>query len=398
MVFRLGILIQQILASVFPLNNRHLRLSGRRLRFLVVFIVLFVYGQISSHICLLLDHLFFPRFRRVSLKERTLFIVGNFRSGSTFLQRLLAADEGSFRALKTWEIYLAPSIIQRRALKGLKIVDGALGGVLYRALRRWDYHFLQQIPMHPVSLWKPEEDDGLLFYTWYSFLTWFFFPMEKGVDDLIYFDQRVSGPRRHRIIRFYAGCLKRVLYTSSRNVYFLSKNPSFTSKMATISQVIDRPRFIVLGRPPADTVSSTLGWFSYAWHFFASPAEPYPFRDKIVEYVAHWFDYPLQVHRQFDQQLFRYVRFADLVGYPEETVRELYDFLGLRMSDSYVELLRELREEYRHHRTGGLQHAERSGLSRDWLNEVFRATIDAYGFPRKGRKQYAGVSQLPTVD
>ncbi len=398
MVFRIGTLIRQLSASFFPWRNRHLRLSGRRLRFLVVFSVLFVYGQISGRICLFLDTIFYPGFRRVSLRDRTLFIVGNFRSGSTFLQRLLAADERSFRALKTWEIYLAPSIIQRRALAGLKIVDSLFGSPLYRTLENWDRNFLQQIPMHPISLWKPEEDDGLLFYTWYSFLTWFFFPMEEGIDDLIYFDQRIPGPRRRRIVRFYADCLKRTLYGSPGNTCILSKNPSFTSKMGTISEVIDRPRFVVLARAPADTVSSTLGWFSYAWHFFASPAESYPFSDKIVEYVFHWFDYPLRVHGKFDRSLFRYIRFDDLVGHPEETVEELYEFLEIQMSDKHRELLAELRDAYRHHGSGSVPHAERAGFSRDWLGRVFRDTIDAYGFPRKGRERYAGVSQLPTVD
>jgi hypothetical protein len=46
-------------------------------------------------ICMELDKVFFPRYRKTQIKN-PVFIVGNARSGTTLFQRLLSADEDNF--------------------------------------------------------------------------------------------------------------------------------------------------------------------------------------------------------------------------------------------------------------------------------------------------------------
>ncbi len=380
MVFDYCRLLRQLLRSTFRTASTERRLTVRRLRFFAVFVPLFLYGEISSWICLALDHVLYPRFKRIDLAGKTLFIVGNFRSGSTFLHRLLAADSTVFTAPTTWEIYLAPSIIQRKILKGLKIVDGLFGAPLYRGLRSWDREFLQKIPLHSVSLWRPEEDVGFLLYVWYGLFSWFFFPDVPPVSDLIRFDERIPTPRRRRIVAFYAGCLKRHLFVHGAERIVVSKNPSFSPMMLSLRRFIPQSRFIALVRDPIDTLSSTLSWLSYAWHFFADPISQFPFREDIVDLVRHWFACVRRSDEIFPSDALLVVTFERLVDRPARTVESIYRFLGKSISDAQRRFLGEEETFAEGRPPNGRAALSEAGLDPVWLSRIFRDTLLPDGF------------------
>ena len=83
---------------------------------------------------LLLDDVFFRAYRRVQITA-PVFIVGNFRSGTTLLHRLLALDRERFATMKMWEILLAPSILQRKLAFLLPALDRRLGHLLHRQIQ-----------------------------------------------------------------------------------------------------------------------------------------------------------------------------------------------------------------------------------------------------------------------
>jgi len=380
MVFDYKTLFRQFIRSCFGTRGTERRLSLRRLKFFAIFLVLFTYGQISSWIFLALDHIFFPRFRRIDITGKTLFIVGNFRSGSTFLHKLLAGDTSQFTALAAWEIYLAPSISQRKLLRGVKLLDGLFGGKVYRRLRSWDSEFLQKVPFHSISLWRPEEDVGLFLYIWYSLFSWFFFPDYPTVEHLIDFDQRVPRPRRRRVVEFYAGCIRRHLYVHGENRIVVSKNPSFSPMMSSLYEFLPAPRSIALVRDPIDTAVSTLRWLSFAWHFFADPVSDYPFRNEVVMMVRDWYERVEEAASRLRPDQMLVIPFPKLVSRPLQTVESIYRFLGSEVSAGHRDFLvtEELAAEA--HTPGGRSHLADTGLDLDWLQTLFRDTIRAYGF------------------
>src|ERR1700749_2852501 len=71
--------------------------------------------QTISATTLGLDHLFYPRHRKQVI-DRPIFIVGNPRSGTTFLHRLLLGA-GDMAALELWEM-LFPGITPRKRVGG----------------------------------------------------------------------------------------------------------------------------------------------------------------------------------------------------------------------------------------------------------------------------------------
>ena len=393
MIFDYRTLFRQLRLSLFFTRKTHFRLTSRRIRVLIVFGLLFTWCEIANWIGLTLDRIFYRNFRDIDLAGKTLFIVGNFRSGSTFLHRLLAADRSTFTALNAWEIYLAPSIIQRKILRGLKIVDSWFGSPILTGLRAWDKRFLQSIPLHSISLWKAEEDVGLLFTYWYSFLSWFFFPDEKAIDDLIYFDDRISPRRRMRIVRLYADCLKRHLYTHGRSRIVVSKNPSFSPAIASLCDGIPDARFIALVRHPLDTVSSTLGWFSYAWGFFAEPLEKFPFVRKIVEMIEHWYICVERAKRELSDAALIVTKFDSFVETPAATVGMMYERLGLPLAGEQRIWLEREEEVARNHQPDRTSRLATAGIDQRWLVELFDETINHYWSASD-----AGILKIRAVD
>ena len=324
-------LMRQARRSLFGTRGTHRRLTPHRIGVLLVFWLLFIPHQIITRICLLLDNLFFPGWRRIRV-ENPVFITGLFRSGTTYLHRLLASHDPTFTAFKTWEIYLAPSVLQRRLLKGWKELDRILGSPARKWLEQYNQRNLGNIRFHQVGLWKEEEDEGLFLFAWDSLFTWFFFPDTEGMDDYIFADHEMPARRQQRKWKFYRECVKRHMYAHPESKVYLSKNPAFTPKIAGLREAFPDARIVYLVRDPLRVLVSQSAWFSFVWHYFASPVEEYPFREKMLEMTSHWYSYPLEVLEK--DPLATIIRYPDLIDHPKTVFTRLYSGFNLRIPDS----------------------------------------------------------------
>ncbi len=77
---------------------------------------LYPFYLVLMRICLLLDNIFFRNYKKAEVKE-PVFIIGHYRSGSTFLQRFLEKDN-SLKAMTLGEV-VRPSSRFNRIFKGL---------------------------------------------------------------------------------------------------------------------------------------------------------------------------------------------------------------------------------------------------------------------------------------
>jgi len=163
MTYNFSLFWRMSVRSIFRSANTHGALTRKRIIFLLLFYTFWPPMVIFTWACLLLDDVLFPAYRRQPV-ERPLFILGNFRSGSTFLHRLLARDSTTFTGLRTWDIFLMPSITQRRLFHALGRVDAWLGGPVMRLLRRFDARYFGAVRIHKIGLFEPEEDEMILMY------------------------------------------------------------------------------------------------------------------------------------------------------------------------------------------------------------------------------------------
>jgi len=377
--FNWGHLARQSAASVFRTRGTHRQLTAHRVGVLALFWILFIPHQIVTRICLMLDNLFFPAWRRMPV-EKPLFITGLFRSGTTFLHRLLAGDSDHFSTFRTWEIYLAPSILQRKILKAWKSVDRLAGSPMMTWLRRYNSKNLAEIQFHKVGLWKEEEDEGLLLFLWDSLFTWFFFPGVSGIRDYQFADKEMSPRRRRRKWAFYKACVRRHMFCHPGSSIYLSKNPAFTPKLSGLKDTFPDARVVYMVRDPRRVLVSQAAWFSFCWHYFASPTEKYPFRDELFEMTRHWYDYPLKLLDTWKPEERLIIEYRHLIHRPSDTISSLFAHFGLKMSSEYRAWLKTESERTDEYSSGRTLNPQEVGYDPNAVRSAFDSVYRRFDF------------------
>src|SRR5262249_29205530 len=112
----------------------------------------------------ILDHLFFPGFRKQEVRE-PIFIVAPPRSGTTFLQNLMCLDEERFTHVRLYQT-IFPAVTYHRVFHFLAWLDGKCGGILARLVHWSEKKFFGGWDdIHPMGFNRPEEDEGYFAYT-----------------------------------------------------------------------------------------------------------------------------------------------------------------------------------------------------------------------------------------
>ena len=308
--------------SFFKTANTPGRLTKKRLIFLILFYIVWIPVTIFTWICFGLDEIFFPAYKNHPV-EKPLFIISNYRSGSTFLHRLLSQDQKNFTSMRTWDIYLTPSVTQRKLVDLLKKLDSLFGSPIYTLIKKIDQMGLQKVAIHPISFFEPEEDENILLHNWASFLIIYLFPFLDEIPPYHFFDRDLPAAEKHRIMGFYKSMLQRHLYATGAS-HFVSKNPSFSAKISTLKEFFPDARIIYLVRNPLDMLPSTVSWLNYAWNVFSEPAEKYIYRDEICEFTQHWYRYPLAYLDANPSQNHLILRYDDLIHNPKSIIRDFY--------------------------------------------------------------------------
>jgi len=363
---------------------RHVPVTGKRLRFFVWFFLLFPVIVLNGWFGFLIDNIFYRRYMKQKI-EKPLFIIGNFRSGSTFLQRMIALDEEQFAGMKSWEIYTAPSIAMRKCWHGLSTVDNWFGRPLKKALFGWEKKVLKTIDKHPVGVMEYEEDEGLFLFIWAGIIRWFFYPYRNNDDNYHFFDTRVSNWRKRRFMKFYSRCIRRhVYYRGGR--HYLSKNPTSTSKIRSILEWMPDARFVYLVRNPYDLLPSNFDFFGFVWHYFSDFPTAYPYSELLLEMTRHFYEYPLQVLGNLPDSQYHIVRFDDLVRDPAGTVRDIYSKLGYDLSPAYVERLENEALRSRSHKQHRKITIRDIGISPGYIRRHYRDILRRFHFREKTRQ------------
>lgn len=332
------LLFRQLYRSLFHSKNTHYRLTGKRIKVLILFFVLFLYGMTVAWIGFFLDYLFFPFFRRQKV-IKPVFIIGNFRSGSTLLHRLMARDFENFRAFKTWEIYLAPSIAQRKFFRTILHIDGLFGNPIRKFFQRFEEKTFNPIRLHKIGLRQPEEEEGIFLYIWNSFFVRYIFPVKEEFAQFDYFDRLIHASRRKRIMRFYKKCVMRLLYTHGGKGSLLSKNPCFSPKVKSLFETFPDAKFIYLVREPIKTSMSKISWFSVCFNFFNSCLEKYPYKEETIELMKLWYSYPVEILKTIPKRNYTIVWYDEFVKDPEKTIRKIYRQFDFKPSKRFLKIL-----------------------------------------------------------
>ena len=313
----------------------------------------------------LLDYLLFPSLWFQPVKQ-PVFIIGHARSGTTLMHRLMSADDGRFSYFLYWEMFF-PSLLQKRIVRWLGKIDRVLlGGFIKHRLVQWDDRtFGPYRHMHDMSLWSAEED---CFAMASAFVTqqWSMEAPMMDVIDLFHVDQ--MDVRRRRWLRHYRGLVKRQLLLNGGQGIHLSKNPVMSGWVGALLEEFPDARFVIMMRDPAECIPSCLklvevNWQGKGWQ----RQDCQKSLDLLTDISFEHFHHPRRVLAEHPQTPRAVVDYRQLTSAPGDTVRGVYQALGLDIGESYDRWLRAQEEREKRHQSAFEYSLEEFGLTPERL-------------------------------
>ena len=314
------------------------RLWQVRLYFLSVLLVWVPIVSTFHAICFFLDGILFPGLRKIEVKE-PIFMVGYARSGTTLTHRLMTQDEGRFSFFLLYECYF-PSLLQKKLIRwGIDLDDRLLGGRIAKRVRAWEekrYGPLRHL--HAMGLTMAEEDDIALYY---SMASGFWITKMPYMGDLDFYHMNDWSPKKRLAYNhFYRECVRRQLYLNGPEKTHLAKNPLWAGRVESLIESFPDAKFVVNIRDPRDTIPSLLSLLRSGWKQLAWEEERMQrCLGVMVDQSWHSYLHPLETLEAHPDVKGAVVDYRELTSDPAATIEQVYQDLGLPMSDDFRECL-----------------------------------------------------------
>ncbi len=242
--------------------------------------------------------------------------------------------------MKAWEIYVAPSITQRKLIHWLMKANRAIGNPIQKFINLFEKSLKQYSYMHKTGLNEIEEDSHIFLHTWSSYNLFAFFPFPDLIRNYIYYDDQIPQKQKNLDMTYYQEVLKRHIYTQNGKQY-ISKSPSYSPKVRTLHEKFPDAKFINLVRSPQRVIPSSVSMFSNHWKTYGDPEEKYPRPGPEVlrEQAKHWYLYPHQYLKRLPPEQYVLIRYQDLVANPKATVKAIYQRFGIPMTPDFEKIL-----------------------------------------------------------
>lgn len=321
-----------------------------------------------------LDNLFYQELKKQNVKQ-PIFIIGNFRSGTTFLHRLLAMDTRS-TGMTSWEIFLAPSVTQRKIAHWVMKINRFIGNPISKLIDAFDKALKEYSYMHPTGLREIEEDSHVLLHVWSSYNLFAFFPYPEIVRDYIYYDDQVSKEQRENDMDYYQGVLNRHVYANGGKRY-ISKSPTNSAKVRSLLERFPDAKFINLMRSPDRVIPSTISMYTNHWKTYGDPEEKYPEVGPkvIMEQARHWYIYPHQYLKRLPEDQYLLLTYDDLVADPKGTIEGIYQRFGIEITEDYRQILQEEADKAKQYKSTHHYSLEEMGLSEEVIEKKVRKPV-----------------------
>ncbi len=364
--------------AFFQTRGKNYRLTPKRFLILFFWLLLFIPNEIIYHLFLLLDELLFPGYRKTEV-EKPVFIIGNPRSGTTFLHRIMDKDKQHFTSFQVWELIFAPSITQRKLIWALIKLARLLGAPVQKVLQLVNRRITKRTRTHAVRLDAAEEDDHILIHGWCSSTLWALYPIAEEMLPYFFFDRDLPREKKDRVMNLYKRMLQRHIYAHGGKLTLLSKNPNQSAKIESLLRFFPDARFINLARNPLETVPSMMDFMAAGWQVFCNPLEPYPHKQEFYEVMGFYYRYPMEFFKDKPDACY-FIRYDNLVQDPEGMVKEVYEYLDLELSEEYATILHMEAEKSRTYQSEHVYSLEAMQLSNEEILDNFGSVFEFYEF------------------
>ena len=254
-----------------------------------------------------------------------LFIVGAPRSGTTRMHKLMAADKNQFTAMKMWELFFAPSIVQKIVFKSIGQVDALFGAPLYKMIKGLENKLYKNFnSIHSLSFFNIEEDALILHHLFSSYHLSFLLGKESSYTYLNY-DKGVPKA----VWAYYKICIDNHMVLNGGKQY-LSKNPFFSGSLNSLSDLFNEVSFIHLQRDVKEMTPSFFSLKRFLSKVFYGLEPSKKKYQEINETLRFWNNAALEYKNQ--AQVFK-APYSELKSKPDSLVESCYQFLNIPLGE-----------------------------------------------------------------
>lgn len=307
------------------------------------------------------------RIEATTIQHPPVFIIGHWRSGTTYLHELLSQDP-QFCHVSLWNTLLPDSFLALEPIKDF----------LSRFLPK-----TRPMDAIEVAMDGPYEDEAALavLCPW-SFFHCLYFPKnaEQQYQKSIHFTGLTTAEKDDWKTA-YLSLIKAITY-ANHGRRLLSKNPPNTARITTLRELFPEAKFIYLYRDPYLVYLSTRKMRRNVLDVLALQAASTTDLDKQVidNYVRLFNDYHKQ-KTQIPKGSLVELRYEDLVADPRGQVRRIYEELALPGLDQALPGIEQYLARQAKYKTN-VYAIDPQVI--DTVNQSWGFALDHWDYPRRG--------------
>lgn len=326
----------------------------------------------------LLDYLLFPNWKGTPVKA-PIYILATPRSGTTFLHRMLCADQ-QFSWIKLYHT-IFPSISLYKLFAVLGRLDSKLGSPMQRLVARLEGQaFKGWDGIHATGLSKSEEDEQYWVYTLMTPASLLLFPWLNETGEVKFVDQ-LPQAKREKFANYYLANLQRHAYATGSEHTLLAKNALAIGRLRTQMQVTPDMRIVHLVRHPYEAIASMISMFTVPWSVHSPEKVSDPqYTGQIASLLIDYYRYMLELKQSLPADRYIEVRYEDLISQPQQVVENIYRQFGLPMSAEYQTWLEAETNKARAYKSSHSYRLADFGLSEADIAEQAKDLFEYYGF------------------
>lgn len=261
-----------------------------------------------------------PELNKTTIKTPPIFIVGHWRSGTTYLHQLLTQDP-EFACVKLLQC-LAPNAPSNQYF---------LRNILERSIPK-----KRSIDNIQVSLDAPQEEDfQISCLSKNSFYHAYYFPKHiRSIFEKYVLFESFSGhahvqAARRTWVKNYTYVLRHALVHAERDATLLLKDPSNTARIDDLLELFPDAKFIHLYRNPYHVFPSTKNLYRKFQNYAFQSVDETTLEDDIFYIYQRLMGKFFEQSSKIPQGNLIHVRYEDLESNPLQEIRRIYAELAI---------------------------------------------------------------------
>lgn len=315
----------------FPLMKLFLRNGITPFPVYIIKFLMLLQSSLFSSVLTLVERInYFTKIRETEITKPPIFIIGHWRTGSTYLHQLFNLDSQ----------FTTPNMVQTAIPDHFLFSTKYYVPILKRAMPQ--KRPMDNVPLSPFS--PQEEEFALIRMGSESPIEKLIFPSKKryfleGYDQYIPEEKKLVVWKKNLYIFF-----KKLTLLTGKQI--VSKNPYHTMRISLLADMFPGARFIHIKRNPMVVVASTIRM----WNIVASENKlkkgwKKPTTDEVSSVLSSYVEYVVEESKKLSRHQFVEVQFENLEKDPLTELKRIYVELDLPFTDTFeMQVIRFLSE------------------------------------------------------